>query len=196
MTPAERTVALTNRHPRLQVCRRMARAFRCSRSTPTASTCPPPSGRRQCPSSSSRTGAGADPRRLPRRPTTADVITFAGDPPPAVPADARRPTPPPALWGCRPAPAGRPAGGVRRRLTLYLVHGWLHLGGYDDLQPATSAVRAAEQRALTVLRPPRHPRLPPRVAAAGKNLWASPANMVHCALVPAPIRFTPCATPS
>ncbi len=38
-------------------------------------------------------------------------------------------------------------------LTLYIVHGWLHLAGYDDLQPARKRrMRAAEKRAMTLLR--------------------------------------------
>lgn len=38
-------------------------------------------------------------------------------------------------------------------LTLYIVHGWLHLAGYDDLQPVKKRrMRAAEKRALTLLR--------------------------------------------
>jgi probable rRNA maturation factor len=38
-------------------------------------------------------------------------------------------------------------------LTLYLVHGWLHLAGYDDLQPVKKRrMRAAEKRAMTLLR--------------------------------------------
>ncbi|MSU50013.1 MAG: hypothetical protein EXS37_13165 [Opitutus sp.] len=37
-------------------------------------------------------------------------------------------------------------------LTLYLVHGWLHLTGYDDLVPARKrAMRRAEARAMRVL---------------------------------------------
>jgi probable rRNA maturation factor len=37
-------------------------------------------------------------------------------------------------------------------LTLYLVHGWLHLAGYDDLQPAKKRVmRRAEARAMKLL---------------------------------------------
>lgn len=39
-----------------------------------------------------------------------------------------------------------------RELTLYLVHGWLHLAGYDDLQPAKKrAMRRAEARAMKIL---------------------------------------------
>lgn len=38
-------------------------------------------------------------------------------------------------------------------LTLYLVHGWLHLAGYDDLQPAKKRImRRAERRAMQLLR--------------------------------------------
>ena len=37
-------------------------------------------------------------------------------------------------------------------LTLYVVHGWLHLAGYDDLQPAKKRVmRRAEARAMKLL---------------------------------------------
>lgn len=38
-------------------------------------------------------------------------------------------------------------------LTLYIVHGWLHLSGYDDLKPEKKKkMRAAEKRALTLLK--------------------------------------------
>ena len=38
-------------------------------------------------------------------------------------------------------------------LTLYVVHGWLHLAGYDDLRPAKKRrMRAAEARAMKLLR--------------------------------------------
>lgn len=37
-------------------------------------------------------------------------------------------------------------------LTLYIVHGWLHLAGYDDLRPDHRLrMRAAERRALCLL---------------------------------------------
>jgi probable rRNA maturation factor len=37
-------------------------------------------------------------------------------------------------------------------LTLYVVHGWLHLAGYDDLKPMLKRqMRAAEKRAMTLL---------------------------------------------
>jgi len=37
-------------------------------------------------------------------------------------------------------------------LTLYVVHGWLHLAGYDDLKPALKRqMRAAEKKAMGLL---------------------------------------------
>jgi probable rRNA maturation factor len=37
-------------------------------------------------------------------------------------------------------------------LTLYVVHGWLHLAGYDDLKPEKKRrMRAAEKRAMKIL---------------------------------------------
>lgn len=39
-----------------------------------------------------------------------------------------------------------------RELALYIVHGWLHLAGYDDLTPAKKrTMRAAERRAMKLL---------------------------------------------
>jgi len=79
-------------------------------------------------------------------PTTTDVITFAGDPAlgtageicvsvdtaAAYARDHRRP--------------------FSEELTLYLVHGWLHLAGHDDLVPARKrAMRRAEARAMRAL---------------------------------------------
>jgi len=41
----------------------------------------------------------------------------------------------------------------QEELTLYLVHGWLHLAGHDDLDPASKRrMRAAEARAMACLR--------------------------------------------
>jgi probable rRNA maturation factor len=39
-----------------------------------------------------------------------------------------------------------------RELSLYLVHGWLHLAGYDDRKDSDRAkMREAEQKALEIL---------------------------------------------
>jgi len=115
-------------------------------------------------------------------PTATDVITFEGDQPAGLAGeicvsadtaarfvgaapDAARGRPQGTLKNKArlvegPAPAGpRP---IRRsalqkkfssELTLYVVHGWLHLAGYDDLQPAKKRrMRAAEARAMKLLR--------------------------------------------
>lgn len=79
-------------------------------------------------------------------PTATDVITFEGDP----------------LTGqageiCVSADTARTYARAHRRdfateLLLYVVHGWLHLAGYDDLQPAKKRrMRAAEARAMKLL---------------------------------------------
>ena len=46
-----------------------------------------------------------------------------------------------------------PSSRLAEELTLYVVHGWLHLAGYDDLSPAAKRVmRRAEKRAIGLLR--------------------------------------------
>jgi probable rRNA maturation factor len=75
-----------------------------------------------------------------------DVITFEGDPAHgmageicvSVDAAARR--------------AGRSAAALSAEITLYVVHGWLHLAGYDDKDPGSRrSMRAAEARAMRLL---------------------------------------------
>ncbi|MDB6170389.1 MAG: hypothetical protein JWM88_3253 [Verrucomicrobia bacterium] len=47
-------------------------------------------------------------------------------------------------------------GDFSSELVLYVIHGWLHLAGYDDLKPARKRVmRRAEARALKLLEPHR-----------------------------------------
>lgn len=79
-------------------------------------------------------------------PSNTDVITFEGDPALGsvgeicVSADTAA------------AYAREHAGDFSRELTLYLVHGWLHLAGYDDLEPGKKRVmRRAESRAMRLL---------------------------------------------
>ena len=103
-------------------------------------------------------------------PTPTDVITFEGDAAAGLAGEI-----------CVSADAAArhlrqfvvpPSGGIRRKpakagttnsrqllaafsaeLTLYLIHGWLHLAGYDDLVPAKKRLmRRAEARALELLR--------------------------------------------
>jgi probable rRNA maturation factor len=80
-------------------------------------------------------------------PSATDVITFGGDPANgvageicvSVDAAARR--------------AGRSATRLSGELTLYVVHGWLHLAGYGDRRPAARRLmRRAEARAMAILR--------------------------------------------
>jgi probable rRNA maturation factor len=80
-------------------------------------------------------------------PTPTDVITFAGTPnlgqagEICVSADT--------AWTF----AAGHRHNFSEELTLYVVHGWLHLAGHDDLKPALKRrMRAAEARALALLR--------------------------------------------
>jgi probable rRNA maturation factor len=80
-------------------------------------------------------------------PSTTDVITFNGTPTLGQAGEV-----------CVSADTARTFAACHRRdlseeLTLYVVHGWLHLAGHDDLQPASKRrMRAAEARALALLR--------------------------------------------
>ena len=79
-------------------------------------------------------------------PSPTDVITFSGDPALKTAGEI-----------CVSADAARRQAGARgnfsAELTLYLVHGWLHLVGFDDLQPAKKRqMRRAEARAIKLLR--------------------------------------------
>jgi len=79
-------------------------------------------------------------------PTTTDVITFEGDRTLGTAGEI-----------CVSADTAAAYARAHRRdfsteLTLYLVHGWLHLAGYDDLQPAKKRrMRAAEARCQKLL---------------------------------------------
>ena len=96
-------------------------------------------------------------------PTPTDVITFEGNPSLGtageicVSADA-------ALRHVGLPLVGKPLSSTARRqapalhetfsaeLTLYLVHGWLHLAGFDDLVPKKKrTMRRAEARAMRLL---------------------------------------------
>lgn len=81
-------------------------------------------------------------------PTTTDVITFEGEPAfgtageICVSADTAQTF------------AAKHGHDFSTELTLYVVHGWLHLAGYDDLEPAKKRrMRAAEKRAMALLAP-------------------------------------------
>lgn len=83
--------------------------------------------------------------RFLQDPSTTDVITFEGDPlleqagEICVSVDTAR------------AFAKRHSRKWQEELLLYVIHGWLHLAGYDDLQPSLKRVmRRAEARALRI----------------------------------------------
>ena len=94
-------------------------------------------------------------------PTATDVITFEGDAAAGLAGEICVSADTAArfvnLEGSRPCEP-RPAetrilqNKFSAELTLYLVHGWLHLAGYDDLQPTKKRkMRAAEKRAMRLL---------------------------------------------
>jgi len=95
-------------------------------------------------------------------PTPTDVITFAGDPAlgtageicVSVDAALRHVLPRASRRSAAPKlGAGGSPPAFSTELTLYLVHGWLHLAGHDDLVSAKKrAMRRAEARALRLLR--------------------------------------------
>ncbi|HRI83755.1 MAG TPA: rRNA maturation RNase YbeY [Opitutaceae bacterium] len=79
-------------------------------------------------------------------PTTTDVITFEGNPALGFAGEICVSVDTAAGY------ARRHRGKFSRELLLYVVHGWLHLAGYDDRQPAKKRrMRAAEARALRLL---------------------------------------------
>jgi probable rRNA maturation factor len=92
-------------------------------------------------------------------PTATDVITFEGDPMAELAGEicVSADTALRFVEGSRPReplPARTQAlqNSFATELTLYVVHGWLHLSGYDDLQPAKKRrMRAAEKRAMALL---------------------------------------------
>jgi probable rRNA maturation factor len=82
-------------------------------------------------------------------PSVTDVITFEGNPAfglggeICVSADA----------AARHVAGSRDPQAFATELILYVVHGWLHLAGYDDLAPMKKrAMRRAESRAMALLR--------------------------------------------
>ena len=78
--------------------------------------------------------------------TTTDVITFEGEPAFGTAGEI-----------CVSADtadtyAAKHGHDFSTELTLYIIHGWLHLAGYDDLEPTKKRrMRAAEKRAMVVL---------------------------------------------
>jgi probable rRNA maturation factor len=140
-----RSVTLTNRHPRLRLDRRAVTA---AIGTLDAAATRFHGG---CPAGELSVVFLTD-AALARMhgefladPTVTDVITFEGNPAFGLAGEI-----------CVSADAAVRQRGRRTfaaELALYVVHGWLHLAGYDDLVPAKKrAMRRAEARALHLLR--------------------------------------------
>jgi probable rRNA maturation factor len=86
-------------------------------------------------------------------PKATDVITFEGDTVAGLAGEICVSADTAARFVGLPL-VGTPAlqNAFATELALYLVHGWLHLSGYDDLKPAKKRrMRAAEKRAMTLL---------------------------------------------
>jgi len=142
-----RIVAITNRHPRLRLDRRAMAAAVAVLDTHAAKFLG------GCPAGGLSLVFLTDPALAKIHgdflgdPTATDVITFGGDPAAGLAGEI-----------CVSADTARAYARAHRRdlsseLTLYVVHGWLHLAGYDDLQPAKKRrMRAAEARAMKLLR--------------------------------------------
>ncbi len=79
-------------------------------------------------------------------PTATDVITFEGDNLAGLAGEI-------CVSADTAAAYAREHGrDFATELMLYVVHGWLHLAGYDDLQPRKKRrMRAAEARAMKLL---------------------------------------------
>ncbi len=160
---AGRPVLIANRHPRLRVDRRrLARLvhlldaeFRVAPADRRALVLPPAGSGLSAPAAELSVVFLTD-AALARLhadfladPAVTDVITFEGQPALGtageicVSADAAQ----------RQVRDGNTAGrDFATELTLYVIHGWLHLTGYDDLRPARKRImRRAEARALRLL---------------------------------------------
>lgn len=145
-----RTVTITNRHPRLRFRRtEVARVIHTIEAHLSAIRIPPsavPRGELSLVFLTDRALAKIHGDFM-ADPSATDVITFEGNPAVGFAGEI-----------CVSADTARTYARARRKdfsaeLTLYVVHGWLHLAGYDDLQPAKKRrMRTAEARAMRLLR--------------------------------------------
>lgn len=147
MNPRRRTLAIANRHPRLRLDRRsIARVIQLLDAHAAAFLGGCPAGELSLVflTDPALTRLHAD---FLNDPTPTDVITFEGTPTVGTAGEV-----------CVSADTAAAFAGQRRRdfsaeLTLYVVHGWLHLAGYDDLVPAKKRImRRAEARAMRLIR--------------------------------------------
>ena len=161
MATTAREISIRNAHPRLRLTRRAVQAAIAVldlQADKFRGGCPPGELSLVFLTDSALAQIHAD---FMADPTATDVITFEGNPAAGlageicVSADTAARFVGLPLAGM-PSPARRQAPALQAafstEITLYLVHGWLHLAGYDDLQPAKKRqMRAAEKRAMRLL---------------------------------------------
>jgi probable rRNA maturation factor len=145
MSPG-RSLAIANRHPRLRLDRRALTAAITTldaQAARFAGGCPAGELSIVFLSDAALAKLHAD---FLHDPTPTDVITFEGHPALGVAGEICVSVDTAASY------ARRHRGKFSRELLLYVIHGWLHLAGYDDLQPVKKRrMRAAEARALRLL---------------------------------------------
>ncbi len=141
-----RTLEVANRHPRLRVDRKAVAAaigLLDAHAGRFRGGCPP--GALSVAFLGDPALAGLHARFL-GDPLATDVITFGGDSANGVAGEIC------VSVDAAARHAGAAAGRLSDEISLYLVHGWLHLAGYDDRRPpARRAMRRAEARAMRLL---------------------------------------------
>ncbi|MCR6656234.1 MAG: rRNA maturation RNase YbeY [Opitutus sp.] len=150
--PIERAVSISNRHPRLRFSRAAVLEVIATLDAHRALF------RGGCPAGELSLAFLTD-RALAQLhadflddPTTTDVITFEGDTALGLPPGAGSAGEICVSADTAAAYAREHGRDFSSELTLYVVHGWLHLAGYDDLQPAKKReMRRAEARAMKLL---------------------------------------------
>lgn len=146
---AAREISIANRHPRLKFVRRAVERvitlLDANAAAIAGASFPMPAGELSLVFLTDPALAELHAQFLDD-PTTTDVITFEGNPALGTAGEI-------CVSADTAASYAREHGReFSDELTLYLVHGWLHLAGHDDLQPAKKrAMRRAEQRAMRVL---------------------------------------------
>lgn len=142
-----RTLAIANRHPRLRLDRPgLARAVAAldAHAAKFRGGCPPGELSIAFLTDAALARLHAD---FLGDPAPTDVITFAGDAGLGLAGEICVSVDTAAAY------ARAHGGDFSAELALYVVHGWLHLAGYDDLQLAKKrAMRRAEGRALRLLK--------------------------------------------
>lgn len=141
-----RTLDVANRHPRLRVDRKAVAAaigLLDAHAGRFRGGCPP--GALSVAFLGDPALAGLHARFLGNTSAT-DVITFGGDRANGVAGEIC------VSVDAAARHADATGGRLSDEIALYLVHGWLHLAGYDDLGPAAKrAMRRAEARAMRLL---------------------------------------------